>query len=75
MKIVHWKTQHISQSYLLINSKIFMETTGGDTSWLNGNNGRQNRSIHRMVIVGLLDSNKHEKKWCCESDTSEEFHG
>ena len=38
-----------------------METTGGDASCLNGNNEKHNRSIHNMVISGLLDSNQHAK--------------
>ena len=42
--------------------KISMETTGGDESWINGNNERQNRSIHNMVVSGLLDNNQHAKK-------------
>ena len=45
--------------------EISMETPGGDTSWINGNNERHNRSIHNMVITGLLESNKHEKKIYC----------
>ena len=40
--------------------KIFMETTGGDASWINGNNERHNRSIHNMKRAGLPDSNQHE---------------
>ena len=42
--------------------EVSMETPGGDTSWINGNNERHNRSIHNMVIASLLDSNKHEDK-------------
>ena len=42
---------------------ISMETTGGDASWINGNNGRHNRSIHNMVRSSLLDINNHENKW------------
>ena len=38
--------------------KISMETTGGYSYWLNGNNERHNRSIHNMVISVLLDSRK-----------------
>ena len=37
-----------------------METPGGDTSWIDGNNERQNRIIHNMVMAGLLDSNLHK---------------
>ena len=40
---------------------ITMETTGGDSSWINGKNERHNRSINIMVISGLIDSNQHEK--------------
>ena len=38
-----------------------METTGGNASWINGKNEKHNRSIHNMVIEGLLDINQHEK--------------
>ena len=38
-----------------------MKTTGGDLSWLNVKNERHNRSIHNMVIAGLLESNQHTK--------------
>ena len=41
--------------------KIYMETTGGDASWLNGMNKIHNRTIHNMVISGLIDSNKYAK--------------
>ena len=51
-----------------------METTGGDASWINGNNERHNRSIHNMVISYLLDSNQHENKWCCEARISAKVH-
>ena len=51
-----------------------MENTGGDTSWINGNNKRHNRSIHGMVISLPLDSNRHEKQLCYPSETSSEFH-
>ena len=27
-----------------------------------------------MVRAGLLDSNQHENKWCCASETSEEVY-
>ena len=43
-----------------------METNGGDASWLNRNNERHKISIHNMVGAGLMKSNQHEKKWCCE---------
>ena len=45
--------------------KIFMESTGGDASCLNGNNKRKNISIHNMVRSALLHSNQHENKWFC----------
>ena len=51
-----------------------METTGGDASWINGNNERQNRSIQHMEISGLLDRNQHENKWCYTVDTPADFH-
>ena len=40
---------------------IYMETTGGDVSWINKKNERNNIIIHNMVRSGLIDSNKHEK--------------
>ena len=42
---------------------VFMETTGGDTLWINENNVRHNRSIHNMVRSVILDINKPENKW------------
>ena len=36
--------------------KISMETTGGDASWINGNNERDNIIINNMIISVLLDS-------------------
>ena len=42
-----------------------METTGGDASWLNGENKEHNRNIQNMVISGLLDSNQHIKMVLC----------
>ena len=54
--------------------KIPMENTGGDESWINGKNERHKRSIKNMVIAGLIDSNKHENKWCCAAYTSSEVH-
>ena len=27
-----------------------------------------------MVIAGILDINKHENKWCCTEEASEEVH-
>ena len=51
-----------------------MENTGGNASWLNVNNERNNIVIHNMVIVGLTDSNKHENKWCCTDKTSSELY-
>ena len=37
--------------------RIYMETNGGDTSWLNRNNERHNIRIHNMVREGLTVSN------------------
>ena len=51
-----------------------METTGGDAYWISIKNERHNRRIHNMVRAGLLDSNKHENKWCCAAETSAEVH-
>ena len=48
---------------LVEESKISMEITGGNASWINGNNERHSKSIHNMVGAGLLDSNQHAKKW------------
>ena len=52
-----------------------MESTGGDASWLKGKNVRHNGIIHNMVRAGLLDRNKHAKKWCSTAETSEEVYG
>ena len=49
---------------------ISIETTCGDSSWINGKNEIHNISIHNMVRAGLLDSNQHANKWCCEAETS-----
>ena len=51
-----------------------MENTGGNSYFLNGNIERHNRSIHNMVIEKLLDSNPHENKSFCASETSAEVH-
>ena len=51
-----------------------METTGGNSSWRNGDNERHNRSIQIMVISGLIDCNQHANKWCCTEETSTEVH-
>ena len=65
----------IDVTNLLIDKlKIFMETTGGDESWINGKNKRHNRSIHNMVRAGILDSNQHENKWCYTAEKSSEVH-
>ena len=39
--------------------RISMEPTGGDVSWLNGNNELHNRSIHNMVREVLIDINQY----------------
>ena len=41
----------------------YIETTGGDASFLNGKNEGHNRIINNMVRSGLLESNQHENKW------------
>ena len=64
----------MSPTCLLMNLKKFIETTGGDASWINEKNKRHNRSIHKMASSGLLASNQHANKWCCAADTSEEIH-
>ena len=51
-----------------------MENTGGDTSWINGKNERQNRSVHNMVRGGLLENNQHAKKCCHAAYKPEELH-
>ena len=51
-----------------------MENTGGDASWLNRKNERNNRIIHNMVRASLLDINQHAKKWCCSADESAELY-
>ena len=38
-----------------------MKTTGGDESRINGKNEIHNRSIHNILITGLLDSNQNGK--------------
>ena len=53
---------------------ITMKTSGGYASWINGNNVRHNRSMHNMVREGLIDSNQHEKKWCCAAEKSDELY-
>ena len=55
---------------LVYEFNISMETTGSDASCFNGKNERHNRSIHNMVIEGLIDSNQHENKCRCEAETS-----
>ena len=50
---------------------ISMETNGFDASWLNGKNEKHNRSIHNMVISGLIGSNQHENKFCCAAEIPE----
>ena len=40
-----------------------MEISGGDAFWINGNNEKHNRSIHNIVIAGLLYSNQNEKHY------------
>ena len=51
-----------------------METTGGDVLWINVINERHNirihkRSIHNMLIAGLLEKNEHAKKLWCAAET------
>ena len=47
-----------------------METTGGGSSWINGNNEIHNRTIHNMVRAGVLESKQHENKWIYASEIS-----
>ena len=42
--------------------KIFRGNTCDDISWINGKNERHNRSIHKILISGLIYSNQHENK-------------
>ena len=51
-----------------------MENTGGNASWLNGNNKGKNRGIQNMVRSALLNSNQHENKWCCEAEIPAEVY-
>ena len=51
-----------------------MENTDVDASWINGNNERHNRIIHKMVRTGIFDSNQHANKCCREAETSTEVH-
>ena len=46
---------------------IYMETNGGDASWLNGKNEQHNRRIYNISRAGLLYSNQHESKWFFEA--------
>ena len=46
-----------------------METADGDASWINKNIERPNKSIHNMVIAGILESNQHANKFCCAAET------
>ena len=32
------------------------------------------RSIHKIVILVILNSNQHENKWICEAETSDEVY-
>ena len=60
---------------LLIESfNIYMETTVGDSSWLNGKNKRHNISIHNIVRACLLYSNQHANTWWFAAETSAEVH-
>ena len=63
MRTVTWKKATDATNLLVYEFIIAMETSGGDASWINGNNELHNRSIHNMVIVGLIDINKYENKW------------
>ena len=59
--------------YLLFDEfNLSLETTGGDTSWLNGKNKHHNIIIHNIVRSCLIISNQHKNKWCCASETSAE---
>ena len=70
-----WRWRLVKIANLLVDElSTSMETTGGDISWINGNNSRHSRIIHNIVIEGLLGSNKHENKWWCVADTSTEVH-
>ena len=75
-----WKLVGVDEDYALANSvdvanlpvdqlRNSMETTSGDASWMKGNNEIQNRSIHNMVISGLLDIIQHKNKWCYVAET------
>ena len=51
-----------------------MENTGGDVSWIGGNNEQHNRRIHNIVREGIIEINQHENKWSCAVETSAEVH-
>ena len=51
-------------SLLVDELRIFIETTGGDASWLNVNNEQHNRIIYKILREILLDSTQHEKNVC-----------
>ena len=53
---------------------ITLETTGGDSSRLNGEYKFHNISVHKMFISALVGINQHAKKWCCASETSDEVY-
>ena len=61
MKILPLSNSTDEKKLLVDKFKISMETNGGDASWLNGKNERHKKSIHNMVIEGLIDSNQHGK--------------
>ena len=63
-----------AKNLLVDEFKIYMETNGGDASWLNGKNERHNRGIHNMARSGILDSNQQGKKWCRAAEKSAEVH-
>ena len=70
MNMLPWKTQQMSPTYLL-NNKNSMETTGGNSSRINGKNEGQKRSIHNILRIGLIESNKHANKWFYALETQE----
>ena len=68
--MVTWKNQQMSPTYLLMNSKypwkILVVTHHGSMEIIKDTT----EAFKNTVIAGLLESNKHANKWCCEAETS-----
>ena len=53
--------------------RMSMESTGGDASWINVNNERHNKSIHKMFRAGLIDSNQHENNGAVQQKHQQKY--